>query len=125
MRSKFPSEVAARNFVSLEYHIAKWTIYEELIVFREKGNRFSGIEMDLNDQTLREEDERVFDRLDFRVSCWSDRHWEWLKHDWEQTGQRDGFDLEAHIAKREASKIVYARQFWFDITSVFGSAYQT
>jgi hypothetical protein len=120
IKSKFPSDVAARDFVSLEYHIVKKIVFEELIVFREKGNRFSGINIDPGSTALLREEKRIFDCLDFCISCWSDRHWEWLKEDWEQNGQRAQFDGGAHLAKREAAKIVYTRQFWFDITSVFG-----
>jgi hypothetical protein len=93
IRSKFPSDVAARDFVSLEYHIVKKIVYQELIVFREEGNRFSGISVDPDRTALLREDERIFDRLDFRIACWRDWHWDWLKQDWEQNGQRDDFDL--------------------------------
>jgi hypothetical protein len=126
VRSKFPSSAAARNFVSLEYHIVEKIVYEELIIFQEKGNGFSGIRFHLDWQALLGE-ERKFDRLDFRISCWSDQHWEWLKENWEQNGfgESIGFDREAHLARREASKIEYTRQFWFDITSVFQSVYRT
>lgn len=121
VRSKFPSAAAARNFVALEYHIAQKIIYEELIVFREEGNRFSGIDVEPSGSALVEEEDRVFDRLDVRIGCWSDRHWEWLKRDWEQNGpgEPDHSHRAAHLAKRHASRIDYARRFWFDITDVF------
>ena len=121
-RSKFASAIAARDFVSLEYHIVRKIVFEELIVFREKNNRFSGIDLEPDKKALIQEDDRMFDCLDFRISCWADQHWEWLRDDWERHGQLSSFDSASHLAKREASKIVYARQFWFDITGVFGSA---
>jgi hypothetical protein len=74
VRSKFPSDVDARNFVLLEYHIANMIVYEELIVFREKHDRFSGIDLRPGIQALIPEGDRQFDRLDFRIGCWSNQH---------------------------------------------------
>ena len=44
VRQQFPRP-ASPDFVSLEYHIAQKIIYEELIIFREVGSRFSGINL--------------------------------------------------------------------------------
>jgi hypothetical protein len=123
VRDEFSSPQAARDFVALEYHIAQKIIYEELIIFRPKDFRFSGIEMKISKQGLRssEDGSRRYDVLDFAVTCWSDWHWEQLKQEWEENdfGEHPNFSKEAHAGKRSASRIVYERKLWFDITDVF------
>jgi len=115
------SRPSAPDFVGLEYHIAQRIIYEELIIFRADNICFSGIDMKLKLQQLVTDGERKYDCLDFIVSCWSDFHWGGLKKEWEDNdaGQRPGFDLKGHIAKRHAAQIDFERKFWFDITEVF------
>src|SRR5262245_60754635 len=122
VRDQFPPQPPAPDFVGLEYHIAQKIIYEELIIFRASNDRFSGIEMKFKLQQLIGDGERSYDCLNFAVSCWSDFHWGLLKKEWEDndSGRRPGFDLEGHLAKRRAAQIEYERQFWFDITDVFG-----
>ena len=112
VRDQFPRTSAA-DFVRLEYHIAQKIIYEELIIFRESDDRFSGIDMKLKSQELVTENEAIYDCLNFIVSCWSDLHWEILKREWEDNdfGRRPGFDLEAHSVKRRAAQINYERRF--------------
>lgn len=111
-----------RDFVGLEYHIAQKIIYEELIIFRPKDARFSGISLSLDSQATEIEDGRKYDCLNFRITCWSDQHWEYLKAEWEanDNGERPGFDLIGHRARRESAQIEYKRQLWFNITHVFG-----
>ncbi len=121
VRDRFPIPEVA-NFVPLEYHIVETILYEELIIFRPKHNKFSGITKTLQKQHLFDDDGKKYDCLKFLVSCWSDWHWDQLKREWEENdfGMRPGFDQEAHSAKREASRIQYEREFWFDISDVFG-----
>lgn len=108
------------DFVSLEYHIAQKIIYEELIIFRPKDYRFSGITMNRTRQHVISGGDRKYDHLEFQISCWSDWHWEQLKNEWEENdfGMRPGFDSEAHAAKRMASETKYERDLWFDVTDV-------
>lgn len=121
VRHQFPQSFQP-DFVGLEYHVAQKIIYEELIVFRSKDDRFSGIEMKRSSQKTVSDNGRMFDCLDFVVSCWSDLHWESLKKEWEDNdaGQHAGFDLKNHAEKRRAAQIDYQRQIWFDISDVFG-----
>lgn len=120
VRHQFPRP-SAPDFVGLEHHIAQKIIYEELIIFRANDDRFSGIDMKLRSQRLVVKNEAKYDYLDFIISCWSDLHWDSLKAEWEDNdfGRRSSFDLKGHHAKRQAARIDYERQFWFDITEVF------
>jgi hypothetical protein len=92
VRQQFPRP-SAPSFVGLEYHIAQKIIYEELIIFRTKDDRFSGIDVDQKSQELIMEGDRIYDRIDLIVSCWSDAHWESLRAEWEENdfGRRPGF----------------------------------
>jgi hypothetical protein len=122
VRGKFPNQ-ASPDFVSLEYHIAQKIIYEELIICRAtKGDQFSGITLKLERQRTSVLGGKTYDCLKFGVSCWHDWHWEQLKAEWELNdfGIRPGFDQAAHAAKREAARVTYERELWFDITDVFG-----
>jgi hypothetical protein len=120
IRNQF-SIPAAIDFVSLEHHIAQKIIYEELIIFRPKEGRFSGINLKLKGQHLIRDDHRKYDHLEFGITCWSDFHWNLLKAEWEENdfGKSTRFDAEAHASKRITSEITYDRDFWFDITDVF------
>lgn len=120
VRRLFPVPAIA-EFVPMEYHIVQKILYEELIIFRQKSRQFSGINKQLKMQSLLENDNRKYDKLEFLVSCWSDWHWDQLKQEWEANdfGMKPGFDHAAHTAKREAAQVTYEREFWFDVTDVF------
>ena len=70
-----------RDFVSLESLIVEKIIYEELIIFRPEGYKFSGIRRNLEEQSLLESGGRKYDHLTFQISCWSDWHWDRLKRE--------------------------------------------
>jgi len=59
--------------------------------------------------------------MDFKIVCWNEVHWESLKKEWEANdfGRRAGFNIEDHVARRDAARIDYQRQLWFDITDVW------
>jgi hypothetical protein len=109
------------DFVPLEYLFVQKIVYEELIIFRPKDYRFSGIELKLDTQNLIQTEKRKYDLLKCKIMCWADWHWDQLKSEWEQNdfGRNPAFDMKAHEAKRVSSKVNYERSFWFDITDVF------
>lgn len=119
IRSQFPRPQAP-DFVALEYHIAQKIIYEELIIFRAKDDRFSGIDITRKEQRTLADGGKRYDCLEFSIACWSDFHWEILKKEWEDNdgGRNPSFDREGHAVKRNAARIDYERCLWFDITGV-------
>ena len=61
------------NGVGLEYFIAEKRIFEEIIIFRAKGDKFRNVKITLNKQTLFTiEDGRSYDRLKFNVNAFHD-----------------------------------------------------
>lgn len=121
-RNLFPIP-ACPDFVALEYHIVQKILYEELIIFRPRGDGFAGITKRLDAQYLIGDSGKHYDRLKFSVTCWHEWHWEQLREEWEanELGERAGFDREAHAAKRNAAQIRYECEFWFDISEVFNN----
>ncbi len=111
------------DFVSLEYHIVQKIIYEELIITRREDNRFSDIRLDKNQQQLIEDQDLKYDVLTVGISCWHDWHWNQLKAEWDKNdfGKKNPFDRIQHERKRSESQVRYDREFWFDITEVFGN----
>lgn len=111
------------NFVSLEYHIIQKIIYEELIIFRHEDDRFSEIRFDKKGQHLSEDQGFKYDVIKIDISCWHDVHWNQLKAELGQNNfdKSPGFDQLDHDRRRSESQIKYDREFWFDVTDVFGS----
>ena len=108
------------DIVPIEYHIVRKISYEELIIFQNSEQKFSSIDWQLVNHRRIGDGACLYEALTFEITCWSDFHWEQLKKDWEENdfGRRPGFDLDAHNAKREESRLRYQREFWFDISQV-------
>lgn len=111
------------NAVQIEYIFVEKRIYEELIIFPPENDRFSGITWKLIEQRLTRDAGRSYNVLRFEVSAFPDKDWEELKAEWEgPRGYRSiGFDVDAHMKKRDSRAICYVTEYWFDITSFYGS----
>jgi hypothetical protein len=108
--------------VALEYLFVEKRIYEEMIIFRSDGEKFSGIRWNLDKQDLVKDGGRSFDRLVFDITAFRDADWEQLKaeYDGPQGHGASGFDEEAHERRRQEKMVRLTREFWFDITSFYG-----
>lgn len=107
------------SLVSWEYKLAELRLFEELIVFRENNDRYSGIEKNLVNQEVIYENDRRYDYLVFEVSCFADKDWEMLKNEYEVNISNPNFDLTAHTLKRESLKYQFTTEYYFDITAAF------
>lgn len=110
------------NGMSVEYAFVEKRIYEELIIFRDEHDRYSGIKWKQLKQSLIIHDDRKFDHLTYEVTALPDRDWNALKAEWEGPNgyMTSNFDQEAHMAKHNAKTVCYTTEYWFDITSFFG-----
>jgi hypothetical protein len=108
--------------IAVEYLFVEKRIYEEMIIFRPDGEKFSGISWRLQEQGLYGEADRVFDKLVFEITAFRDEDWEELEAEFEgpQGNGAPDFDIEAHNKKREEKMVRFTRDFWFDITSFYG-----
>jgi hypothetical protein len=112
---------------SIEYIFVEKRIYEEMIIFRPENDRFSGIRWNRLKQELIHDGDRVFDKLVFEITAFSDKDWEELKTEYEGPDGygNPNFDLAAHEKKRQEKMIHFIGEFWFDITSFYGQGVVT
>lgn len=109
------------NGVSVEYVFVEKRIYEEMIIFREAGDKYSGIRWDLGKQELLFKDDKAFDKLIFNVIGFSDEVWDELTGRFEQLKTSGKLHLLPELdAYRESKACRFTREFYFDITSFYG-----
>lgn len=110
------------DWIGIQNVFVEKRIYEEMIIFRPEGEKFSGIKWDLQEQSLIDEDGRYFDRLIFEITAFHENDWEELKaeHEGPQGYGHPEFDVEAHERRRHEKTVRITREFWFDITSFYG-----
>lgn len=110
------------NGVAIEYIFVEKRIYEEMIIFRPAGKKYSGIKWKLRMQYLIRDADRTFDKLVFEVTAFNDNDWDELKAEFEgdQGYNSPSFDEQAHKIKRQEKMVLLTREFWFDITSFYG-----
>lgn len=104
------------------YVFVEKRIYEEMIIFRLDGEKFSGLRWNLMEQSLLQEAGRYFDKLVFEITALPENDWEELKAEFEgpQGHGPPGFDEVVHERKRQEKVLRFTREFWFDITSFYG-----
>lgn len=108
--------------VGVEYVFVEKRIYEEMIIFRLDGEKFSGLRWNLLEQSLLHEAGRSFDKLVFEITALPENDWEELRAEFEgpQGHWTPDFDEEVHERKRQEKMLRFTREFWFDITSFYG-----
>lgn len=92
--------------VGMEYVFVEKRIYEEMIISRLDGEKFSGIRWNLQEQSFVQDAGRFFDRLIFEITAFRDSDWEELKAEIEEP-QGYGtprFNAEAHEKKPSSIK---------------------
>lgn len=108
--------------VGLEYVFAEYRIYEELIVFRPEGEKYSGIRKQLLNQKTIVLDTGRFDVLRFRITAFRDHDFNQLKALYEgpNGAQSANFDHAAHDRLHNSLLCAGEREYWFEISSFFG-----
>ena len=94
-----------------------------MIISRSNDERFSGIEWELQQQSLCRIKNSVFDKLEFRIQMFSDKDWDRLKDDWESHGAYvgDAIGKAKHQELRDSLQYVMDEIFWFDITNAMAT----
>lgn len=115
--SKAPFDV-----VSIERVFVEKRIYEELIIFRGREDRYRDIKWKLLQQSLISKDERKFDLLLIEVSAIHDREVARILK--EERLSAFGGPPASQLSEQQerelaAARIIYQREYWFDITSNF------
>jgi len=109
--------------VGYEYVFVEKRIYEELIIFQPKNERYSGIKWNLLKQKVINRNDRQYDVLTFEVTAIPDKDWEELKTEWKGINRNNSpeFDIDVHMKKKDSLTIRYVTDYWFEITSFYGS----
>lgn len=115
------SNVIPFNGVSVEYVFVEKRIYEEMIVFREADEKYSGIRWDLEKQELIDHNNKFYDKLIFNVIGFTDEVWDELTSRFEDLKNSNQLNLLPELdAYRESRSYKFTREFYFDITSFYG-----
>ena len=103
--------------VSLEYAFIDKRIREELIFSRPEGDRFEQISHQVLGQELHEISGVPHDFIEVEVTAYPEKEWNELKADWEaRNGYKDDPEgRKANLKRKEACKITYRTEFWFNI----------
>ncbi len=109
--------------VGLEYLFSEYRNYEELIIFRPEGEKYAGIKRELSRQSLKKIGTLVYDVLEFEIQAFREEDFFKLKAKYEgPDGIRNPrFDKEAHHALHNSLLCTATREYWFDITSFYGT----
>lgn len=109
------------NGVAIEYLFAEKRLFEELIVFRPKGQQYCNIDKRRILQRLDSVDDRTYDVLVFEVTAFLKKDFDFLKEIYEGPNGviNQDFDHKSHDALHQSLMRSGTREYWFDITSFF------
>ncbi len=106
------------NGVALEYFIAEKRIFEEIIIFRSKGDQFRNVKITLNKQSfIACNDGKSYDYLIFDVTAFHDKDWESIDREIQEKINTCGFDFVKFIESKNDLRYHYTPEFWFEISS--------
>jgi len=109
------------NGVGIEYVFVEKRIYEEMIIFREDNEKYSGIRWELEKQELLFNEDKAYDKLIFNVVGFTDEDWNELTSRFESLKNSGQLDLLPELdAYRESKAYKFTRDYYFDITSFYG-----
>jgi hypothetical protein len=115
------SKVIPFNGVSIEYLFVEKRIYEEMIIFRQANEKYSGIRWELKIQELLFKDKKPYDKLVFTVAGFADEVWNELTTRFEDIKNSGKLELLPELdAYRESKAYKFNREYYFDISSFYG-----
>lgn len=115
------SQVIPFNGISIEYVFVEKRIYEEMIIFREAHEKYSGIRWELEKQELLFQNDKPYDKLIFNVVGFTDEVWDELTSRFEKLKNNGKLDLLPELdAYRESKAYRFTREYYFDISSFYG-----
>ena len=108
--------------VPFEYEFLRYRTYEELIVFKPRGEGYAGIDIKPQSQLTIHKGNKHYDKVTFKVTAFPEKDWDMLKEDWDShNGYKD--DIEGgtkHLSLRMSKMVSYETVGYFDITRFFG-----
>jgi hypothetical protein len=115
------SSAEAFDGVAIEHVFAEKRLYEELIVSRPSGKKYSNIEKRLSRQSLHRVDSRMYDVWVFDVTAFREQDLDFLRATFEGPNgiSNPDFDRAGHAKLHQSLMRGGSRQYWFDIISFF------
>ena len=112
--------------IGIEKIFVEKRTYEELIIFRKDGDKFNGINWELLNQSLVQDNDKYYDVLKYKICGHLDGDWEFLKEEFERNDffSDDPEGKDNHFEEHSNRLICYETEFWFDITSFFGKSHK-
>ena len=107
--------------VQLEYELIDVRINLEFIYLQKAEESFRNIYWKVAQQEVHHEGERIFDKLLVSITALSFEAWESRKKEWKENGHKPDFDKDWFHQKTKELTQSCQREFWFDITSFYGS----
>lgn len=108
------------NGVSVEHVFVEKRIYEEMIIFREQNEKFSGIRWNLIKQEVQTHESKPYDVLSFDVVGFSDDVWDELVARFEEIQKSGKMELLPELdAQRAAQAHHFQKDFYFEISSFY------
>ena len=107
--------------VGVEYVFVEKRIYEEMIIFRESHEKYSGIRWNLDKQELLFNNNKPYDKLVFNIVGFTHDVWNELTSRFSEIEKTGKHELMAELdAYRETKALKLIREFYFDISSFYG-----
>jgi hypothetical protein len=113
------STVLPFDGVGIEYAIVEKRLFEELIIFRPKGEKWGHIKWILKEQKTHTKNEKIYDYLVFSVKAHSPTDYLILEDEIKNGLTNDSFDILAYEERFEKLFCHTTTEYWFDITSFY------
>ena len=107
--------------IDIEQIFIEHRTYEEMIIFRPEGEKFSGFNWNILNQSVLQDNNRYYKKLVIEITAFADSDWEDLKNEYNGPNGygSSSFQIEIHMMKRQEKMMHFKREFWFDITSYY------
>jgi len=118
------SKVIPFNGIQVEYIFIEKRIYEEMIIFRDKHERFAGIRWNQNSQLLKIIDNKYYDVLSYSIEGFSKDIWLELTNRFKEIQESGKIEMMDELnAYRESQIYRFTSDFYFDISSFYGESF--
>ena len=109
------------NGLEIEYAFVEQRMYAELISGRPMEERFRDIKWTQKEQSLFNNNERMYDHLHYSVNCINVKDWSYLNKNFLDNNEfkNNSKGLEKYLKDREDLTYCFDTHYWFDITSFF------
>jgi hypothetical protein len=106
--------------IEIEQIFVEKRIYEEMIIFRSKDEKYSGIRWEIESQKLITLENKKYDHLIFNVIGFTNEVWDELTNRFEAIKKSEQWELMDELnAYRESKSIKFKREYYFEISSFF------